>query len=71
MRIDEYIIKNAYPETLAGDEIEIVSENLRYVELSNTHSGVQCMSNNNNEQIRRKCSEISKLIKEIDMLNRG
>jgi hypothetical protein len=67
-----YKIKKGYPGKHSEHygEIEIESEGLLYVELQDTHSG--CQSNNleNNELIHEKCREISKLIKEIDKLNK-
>jgi hypothetical protein len=69
---DEYNITKAYPGKLTQDygEIEISSEGLIYTELHDTHVGCQARNMDNQDIIRKKCIEISKLIKEIDILNK-
>ena len=67
-KMDTYTIKKAYP-TLKDTEIEITSKNLIYAEMGVTHSG--CQSNNlkNNDEIHKKCVQITNLIREIEQLN--
>ena len=66
--IKTYTIKCGYPYT-SKNEVEISSEDLLYAEINTTHSGVQCNNNKNSEIIRKKCGQISDLIREIDKLN--
>jgi len=68
--MDVYKIQKAYPDILKGDEIEIVSDNLLYSELGQTHSGVQCSNLDNYDQIHLLCCKVAKLMKEIDKLNK-
>jgi len=72
MAIENYQIRKAYPGSHSDKygELEIVSENLVYTELQNTHSGLQCNNMNNEKLIHDKCRQVSKLIKEIDQLNK-
>ncbi len=65
--MDTYTIKKAYHWT-NDTEIEIESENLIYSEVENL-SGCQSRNLNNNEEIRKKCSEIADLIRDIEKLN--
>ena len=50
-------------------ELEIQSENLIYTQLGLHHHGLQCENQDNHDEILKKCSEICKLILEIDKLN--
>lgn len=71
MAIENYQIRKAYPGNHSDKygEIEILSDNLIYTELQNTHSGLQCRNMGNEKMIHKKCRQVSKLIKEIDQLN--
>ena len=62
-----YVIKKAYPWT-DSDEIEISSDDLMFSELMNL-SGIQCIGKDK-DKIRMRCIKISKLIREIDELNK-
>jgi len=65
---DTYTIKKAYPWA-DTNEIEIISKNLLYAELCNTHSGCQSNNMQNNDKIHKLCVKVSELIQEIDKLN--
>jgi hypothetical protein len=67
-----YKIEKGYPGNHSEHygEIEIQSEGLLYVEVQDTHSGCQTINLANNKLIHDKCKQISKLIKEIDKLNK-
>ena len=54
-------------------EINIEGHNLSYVELGSTHCGLQCgrlVDSLKYKSILKKCKEVSKLLKEIQKLNR-
>lgn len=70
--IDTYKISKAYPGNHSAkyNEIEILSDNLLYAEIGDSHSGCQCMNIDNQEEIHKKCRQISQLIKEVDALNK-
>lgn len=48
---------------------EINSDNLQYGVLGDLH-GLQCRNQDNAEKIKDKCSEVVKLIEEIEQLNK-
>jgi len=66
--MDTYTIKKAYHWTDRQD-IEINSENLLFIE-TNSLVGCQIRNQNNETQILNKLKQISKLIKEVDELNK-
>ena len=68
MTIETYKIESAFPWT-EGREITIESDNLFYSELNDKMSGCQSNSKEHNEEIRSKCKQIAKLIREIENLN--
>ena len=67
--MNTYTIRKAYHWTDDKD-IEIESTNLIFIEADN-HHGLQCsnVSKQVHDQILNKCSQIAKIIKEIDELN--
>lgn len=67
--ISTYIVKQAYWFSDKG-EIEIKGDNLIYSELGKTHNGVQCTNQENDEEIRKRCSQIADLFREIEELNK-
>lgn len=65
--MDTYTIKKAYHWT-EDRELDITSENLTYCELGGSHSGCQSNSEDNNDEIHKKCNQIADLIRDIDKL---
>ncbi|NQZ76813.1 MAG: hypothetical protein HRT61_12050 [Ekhidna sp.] len=63
-----YTIRKAYHWT-ESNEVEISSDGLIYAELGDTHYGVQCMNQENEDEILKKCKQIADLIREVDKLN--
>jgi hypothetical protein len=65
-----YKIESSYPKTINRlGEITISSDNIYYSEIENS-SGCQVLNQDNQELIHKKMIEISKLIKEVDKLNK-
>ncbi len=68
--MDTYTIKKAYPWLHTEFvEIEILSDNLQYLEVQDLSSGCRAKSQNNREKIHKKCKQIADLIREIEKLN--
>ena len=70
--MDTYIIKDNYPDGLnTCDEVSIESKNLIYSQIGYNLHGLQC--NHTDEKhslILEKCSQVAKLMREIDELNK-
>jgi hypothetical protein len=66
--IEDYSINSPFKDS-KNNEVEILSNNLLYSEIGDTHAGVQCRNMDNQDEIFKRCVEISKLIKEIEKLN--
>lgn len=68
--MDKYKIEQAYPWQKENVfELEIMSENLVYTELCDSHSGCQVVNVSNQQLIHEKCRQVADLIREIDQLN--
>ena len=67
--METYLIKKAYPHS-KKNEIIIESKKLLYTELEDRYNGCQSHNQENKELIREKCTQIAKLIREIDELNK-
>ena len=67
--METYTIKKAYNFEDKMNEIEIKSKNLLFVEMDGMQ-GCQLINDKNRTQILNKLKQISKLIKEVDELNK-
>lgn len=71
--MEVYIIQHPYLGKKSDRgflELEITSARLTYSEINETHNGVQCATQKNNDIIRHKCRQVADLVREIDELNR-